>query len=191
MIPFRWWGTRLSLWWYDRSNSSVMYIWFKSVPNWGHVLNWGHQTFRHTKNSSCCLQYTNDPQSTHQRKVAVCTNNKPLIIYPWLQNIENYHSTIQQSIMLFRRMDNFFRGSLDNLQMNNYSQNSIISILYLTTIFSISINWNILRQTRIYSVPYIPIRSRNWLIHTCGILGMIVKSMVFVEVGNMIINNHP
>ena len=47
MICFKWWVTHLWLQWYDRSNSSGMYIGFKSVLNLVHVLNWGQQTFRH------------------------------------------------------------------------------------------------------------------------------------------------
>ena len=47
LIHFKWWGTRLWLWWFDMSNSSGMYMVLKSVINWGPVLNWGHQTFRH------------------------------------------------------------------------------------------------------------------------------------------------
>ena len=41
LIPFTCWVTRLPLRWYDRSNSSRIYIGLKSV------LNWGQQTFRH------------------------------------------------------------------------------------------------------------------------------------------------
>ena len=41
LIHFKWWGTRLWLWWFDRSNGSGMYIGLKSFLNWGHVLNLG------------------------------------------------------------------------------------------------------------------------------------------------------
>ena len=47
LIHFKLQGTRLRLRWHDRSNSSGMYIGLKSGLNWGHVLNWGQQTFIH------------------------------------------------------------------------------------------------------------------------------------------------
>ena len=51
--------------------------------------------FCHTETSGFCPHHTNESQATllelvtclHQRKVAVCTDNPPLFIYPWLQNI--------------------------------------------------------------------------------------------------------
>ena len=47
LICFKWWVTHLQIRWYDRSNSSGMYIRLNGVFNWGQVLNWGKQTFRH------------------------------------------------------------------------------------------------------------------------------------------------
>ena len=42
LIYFKWWGTHLCLWSFDRSNGSGMYIGLKGVINWGMVLNCGH-----------------------------------------------------------------------------------------------------------------------------------------------------
>ena len=126
-----------------------------------------------TETSGFCICYTNEPQGTllelvtclSQRKLSVCTDNTLLIIYPWLKNIEYYLITIQQSIIFFRRMEGFFRGSLDKLQLRNYSRKSISSIMDLTTVFSISVNCNILRQNVIYPVPFDPIPSGHIFIH--------------------------
>ena len=152
----------------------------------------------HTETSSCCIHHTNEPQATilhhftclYRSKVAVFTDNTLLFIYPWLKNIDHYLSTMQKSIMLFKIMEILFRGSLCKLQLHHYARNAIISILNLTTIFRISINFNILRQTAIYPVPSDTITYGNGFIHTDGILRMIVTSTVFVEVGNMVINKH-
>ena len=102
--------------------------------------------FLHTETSGCCLHNHNEPQSIllqlitllNRSKLSVCTDNTPLLVYEWLQKIEYYLSTMQQSIMFFSRMKIFFRGSIDKLQLHNYSRKSISIILDLTTIFRLS-----------------------------------------------------
>ena len=89
--------------------------------------------FFHTGSSGCCLHHTNEPKSTllhltkclHRSKVDVCTYNTPLFIYPWLKNIYHYRCIMQQTIIFFRRMEIFFRLSLDTvLHSSSRLQNS-------------------------------------------------------------------
>ena len=106
------------------------------------------------------------------------------------EKIERYLSNMQQYIILSRRMEIFFKIILYKIQLHHYARNSISSVLDLTTILRIFINCNILWQIGIYPVPSDSIPSGNGFIHTYGILRMIVRSTVFVEVGNMVITKH-
>ena len=88
---------------------------------------------------------------------------------------------MQQSIILFGRMESFFIWSLENPQLHNYPRNAISSTLDITMTFRFSINWNILRQTIIYPGPFDPIPFVNGFIHTDGTWRMIDTSTVLLK----------